>query len=464
MRKILLIFLLFLTACASLGPLPAGTPQASVTPSASFDVKIHPDGPLYVGDLLSFEVLSPTNFQTSNKSVNISLAGKHIAEKSFESFGIGGRKQATFNWVWDTHGLNPGDYTLTFQVLPDNSSWNVSINLHPAADLPALEKNAHWQTTETTCCIIYTVSGTDADKDLEMLKKTVDAQAADVERRLGKKLDNKIPITLIPRTIGHGGFASDAIYVSYLHKNYAGGVTAQVIHHEMVHWVDGSLGGALRPTALIEGLAVYLSDGHFKVEPIVPRSAAILKMGWFIPLRKLADSFYTCQHEISYTEAAGLISYMVTTYGWEAYNNFYRGIRPAEGGSQAAAIDNALREHFSISIDQLEQNYQAFLRQQTFDQATRTDMRLTVAFYDAVRRYQAALDPSAYFLNAWLPDVPSMRQRGIVADFLRHPDTPINRQIENLLVGADADLRAGNYSLAEAGIRAVNALLDVWGG
>jgi hypothetical protein len=464
MRKILLSLLLFLTACASLGPIPAGTPQPSATPSSSFTVKIHPDGRLYAGDLLSFEVLSPTDFQTSNKTVNISLAGKPIAEKSFESFGIGRRTQATFTWVWDTRGLKAGNYTLSFALLPDGTSWNETINLHPEVELSALEKDARWRTTTTTtCCTLYTISGTDADQDLNLLKSMVDVQAADVESRMGTKLKNKIPITFLPRTIGHGGFASDAIYVSYLHENYAGGAIELVVHHEMVHWVDGSLGdGGLRPSILEEGLAVYLSGGHFKMEPIVPRSAAILQMGWFIPLRPLADSFYFSQHEISYTEAAGLISYMVSTYGWKAFNTFYRDIRPTAGGSQADALDKALQDHFSISLDRLEQNYKAFLSQQTVDQTTKTDMRLTVAYYDAVRRYQVNLDPSAYFLNAWLPDVPSMRQRGIVADFLRHPDGAINRQIEDTLVAADSNLRTARYTLAEVDIRTVNALLDVW--
>jgi hypothetical protein len=73
------------------------------------------------------------------------------------------------------------------------------------------------------------------------------------------------------------------------------------------------------------------------------------------------------------------------------------------------------------------------------------------------------MDPSAYFLNAWLPDASAMRQRGIVADFVRHPDSGANRQIENLLVSADVQLRAANYNAAEIDIRAINLLLDLLG-
>jgi hypothetical protein len=56
-----------------------------------------------------------------------------------------------------------------------------------------------------------------------------------------------------------------------------------------------------------------------------------------------------------------------------------------------------------------------------------------------------------------------MRQRGIVADFVRHPDSAINQQVENLLVSADVQLRAANYIGAETNIRAINLLLDLLG-
>ena len=72
------------------------------------------------------------------------------------------------------------------------------------------------------------------------------------------------------------GLQSDGIWVSYLDRNYAGSNSEIVFHHEMVHVLDSRLGGELRPTILVEGLAVYLSGGHFKYEPLIPRAAALL--------------------------------------------------------------------------------------------------------------------------------------------------------------------------------------------
>jgi hypothetical protein len=459
MRKILLTLLLIFTACNFLSPIRPAEPPTAVS---TFKVITHPDGPLYVGDLVSFEVLSTAETDLPNQAVRISLGDKVLGEKDIQPFGMGGRHEATFYWVWNTQGLEAGAFTLTFSLLPDESRWDETFSLLPAADVPSPEPNARWESVYTDCCVINTISGTDAEKDLEALKVMVAAQAADVEARFGVKIDGKIPITFMPRVLGHGGFTSDGIYVSYLSQNYAGGATSQVTHHEMVHWLDGQQDNNLRPAILQEGLAVYLSDGHFKKEPILPRAAALLDLGWYIQLNQLADSFYLSQHEIGYVEAAALVSYLVSTYGWEEFNTFYRDIHSARGGSQAQALDSALQSRFEISLAQLENAFTAFLRQQKVDNVTRTDLRLTVAFYDTVRRYQRELDPSAYFLNAWLPNVPEMRLRGIVADLLRRPKSVIDRQIENRLIAADSSLRARNYTAAEADIRAVNVMLDLY--
>lgn len=180
----------------------------------------------------------------------------------------------------------------------------------------------------------------------------------------------------------------------------------------------------------------------------------------YIPLRELTDTFYSSQHEIGYIEAGALTDYMICTYGWEKYNAFYRDLNPL-GGPDFGVLNAGLKAHFDISLEQLETNFKASLAQQTVTESELTDVRLTFSFYDAVRRYQQVLDPSAYFMTAWLPSGDDVRQRGIVADYLRHPVTPIEQQIETYLVSGDASLRAGNYKTTELYIRVVNMLLDV---
>jgi hypothetical protein len=70
------------------------------------------------------------------------------------------------------------------------------------------------------------------------------------------------------------------------------------------------------------------------------------------------------------------------------------------------------------------------------------------------------LDPSAYFLTAWLPDGYEMRQRGIVADLLRHPSDLENIALETLLVAANQSWQNGDFTGAQISLDAVNAVLD----
>jgi hypothetical protein len=54
-----------------------------------------------------------------------------------------------------------------------------------------------------------------------------------------------------------------------------------------------------------------------------------------------------------------------------------------------------------------------------------------------------------------------MRQRGIVADYLRRPSTPENQVIEELLVEIDLHIRAGNYLKAKKELNLVDQKLDL---
>jgi hypothetical protein len=212
---------------------------------------------------------------------------------------------------------------------------------------------------------------------------------------------------------------------------------------------------------LQEGLAVYLTGGHFKPEPLGPRAAALLDLGWYIPLTKIADEFYNQQHDIGYLEAGALVQYLVETYGWGAFNKFYRNIPVPENQAISVVMDTALRDHFGISFADLETAYLAYLKSQSVTEDVRTDLQMTVTFFDTVRRYQEALDPSAYFLTAWLPDGSVMRQRGIVADLLRHPDRWENRLFESLLIRSQKELFGGDYKDAERTLKWMNWLLNM---
>jgi hypothetical protein len=100
------------------------------------------------------------------------------------------------------------------------------------------------------------------------------------------------------------------------------------------------------------------------------------------------------------------------------------------------------------------------LRAQNVTEQVKDDVRLTVGFYDTARRYQQVLDPSAYYMTTWLPDGKEMRERGIVADYLRHPSSSTNITLETLLVAAYHQLRAGNYAEAQRLVETVDQALS----
>ena len=445
----LLIIVLILPSC-----IPA-------SPTSKVEVITHPDGPLYVGDQVSFEVLAPDASQPKGSSVEVEFNGQVLGRADFSPYGLGGRDQATLWWIWDTRNLNPGRYTLTFTRLPDNFTWDETISLHPASQVPPPEPEAHWASTTTVCCTIYYITGTAAARDIAALSQEADQESADVASQLDAKLDKRIDLVLMPRVIGQGGFTESEIYVSYLDGNYIGNDAPIIFHHEFVHYYDNLLGGDNRPSIFEEGLAVYLTGGHFKPEPLLARGAALLDLGRYIPLTTLADDFYNQQHEIGYLEAATLVEYLVNTYGWQAFNDFYRTIPQSNGGTVSEAIDSALRQHFGISFADMETAYLDYLRSQPFTDDERTDLKLTVEFFDTVRRYQKVLDPSAYFLTAWLPDGAAMRQRGIVADFLRSPRGWKNRLVEAMLSRAQMELFSGDYKDTERTLKWINWVLDV---
>ncbi len=453
------------TVPTEIPPTLTSIPKATSTPlpEVEFEVLLHPDGSLYVGDQISIEVISLADLDLNDKKVQIKVLGIEDDQGTaeFDAHGIGGRMQATFNWIWDTGALQPGDYEIGFSIQPEGPAWKETVSLLPRAELPNPEPAAHWESVMIECCEIHFISGTDFAQDLHSNLEIIQFQAEEAVISMGLDFEQRIPITILPRVLGHGGFASNEIYVSYLEDNYAGNDLAQVLHHEMVHILDRRLGGDLRPSLLVEGMAVYLSEGHFKKEPLQSRAAALIDLGWYMPLTELADSFYTLQHEIGYLEGGALVDFMIKRYGWEAFSDFYRGIHPPSSDSQSEAIDTALQEHFDLTFQELEGSFIAELKRRHINPDMRADLILSVNYYEAVRRYQLLLDPSAYFLTAWLPAGEEMRERGIVADYLRRPENPQNLEIVDLLVELDQQIRAGNYLQAEKSLHLVDLKLDL---
>lgn len=446
-------------------PSPTPVPSLGLPDAAGFTVRYHPDDALFVGDLVSLEVISPSGTQLSDASLTVNVDspnGIALGPASFSGWGIAGRNQATMIWVWDTSGLSAGEHSLYFSIQPQAITWQETITLQPADALPEPLGEASWASIQTSCCEIHYLTHTAAERDIQSLAASIEGQAQKAAEQMGVNFDERVMISILPRLLGHGGFASNEINVSYLDRNYAANDWDRIVHHEMIHILDGRLGGELRPTLFVEGLAVYLTGGHYKSEPLMERCSALLddELDWFLPLQPLSDDFYTAQHEIGYLEAGAFVEYMVQRYGWEAFSSFYRDIHPAPNGKQSQAIDDALQRHFNTSFEQLEQDFITTMQSLSTPPNWAEDVYITITLFDTLRRYQQLLDPSAYFRTAWLLDTEQMRARNITADYLRHPIALQNLAIETMLVAAGEDLDNPPYPDVVKLLEAVNIILD----
>ncbi len=476
--RIIICLLLLLPSCRAFSPLsvtataPDLSPVPAKLPANGYTVHIHPEDGLYVGDLVSFEVVATElgeqrDFgEDENTGVYAEIDLRlptpvTFGPEYFQAHGIGERQQATFKWVWDTTDLEPGEYELTFRILPEGPEWNQTITLFPQDALPPDALEAEWVTTSSDCCLITYLTGTAAGRDIEDIIKQVDDKTSESLGQMRSTKSPDIHVILMPRVLGHGGFASSEIYLSYLDRNYAGEDFGQVLHHELIHVIDTGSNGETPPRILVEGLAVYHTQGHYKQDPLLPCAATLLDLGWYIPLLELSEDFYFHQHEISYMEAGALIEFMVSRWGYEAFELFYRDIyHLTPDRDEASAIDAALQRHFGITFAELEEQFLLELRSYPLEPELRDDVLLTVQLFDTIRRYQQMLDPSAYFLTAWLVTLSDFQSRDIAADYLRHPSQPENLTIENLLISAQESLVEGRFDVVRDILEAVNAVLD----
>jgi hypothetical protein len=420
-----------------------------------------------MGDQVSVEVVSPPDLNVQDATLQVQVDppnGPSLGSVKFGPWGIQGRYEATLIWAWDTKSAGVGVHTLAFNVQPQAYTWTSQVTLLPSSDMPAKQAEAAWAETQTHCCTVFYITETASQRDLPALSSIIDAQAQDALARMEADITVPITITLLPRVLGNGGFTSSEISVSYLDRDYASIDWAMVVHHEMIHAIDARLGGDFRPSIFVEGLAVYMTGGHYHPNPLMPRAAALLPgyLDLYIPLKPLADDFYASQHEIGYLEGASLVEFMVKTYGLENFFAFYRDIHNKPGESQSDSIDAALQAHFSITFAQLEQNFLAALMAEPEAASWVESVRLEIHYYETMRRYQQLLDPSAYFRTAWLLDNRTMRERGIVADYLRHPHTPVNLALETLLITAGQQMVVSDYSTASQILDQIDAVMDAY--
>lgn len=417
------------------GELPGSTGRRIIADAPEeFIVEAFPDAPYHVGDVLSFRVTYTGSEAIQGTKIRLAFADSpgDILESS--SFG-GYSKQAVFYWAVDTIDHPPGVLDFIFSIPERNQTWQFNLPLLPK---PA-QRSAEWLTVNTSCCTIHYLSGTDAEEQIDSIQRTLENETAEAYAQFASQitredapLEEPLSLFLIPIVVGHGGFAADSAVMTFSDRNWAGMNLEMLSHHEIVHVIDRYLNEGPRPALLSEGIAVYLTGGHYRKGDTLERAAALVAEGLYIPLVDITDDFYAAQHEIGYMEAAGLVAYLSNMWGWETFLEFYF-ILP-EGGRDSEIISSALENKLGITMAELEMDFVDYLSSLTPSAETRADVRLTIRTYDLIRRYQTLAIPNANFRSAWWPPIEVMLEEGIVGDYAFREKSPFNVIIESLFL------------------------------
>ncbi|MCI0398978.1 MAG: hypothetical protein L0332_10845 [Chloroflexi bacterium] len=450
---------------------PVPTPLLSDLSLAVRDVLVYPAPAVYAGEPVSFQVMPylPNGLAPDAVTVQLLVDGNQVASGNLNWRTLGGDVGSLFPWAWNTTGqagphmvsvlLDPGNLVYVGDENPNNNRVDFTLTIEAPEARPPAEVEATWLTADNNCCTVHVISNTTAHRDLEQLLALVDGAFQEASARLAEPAAQRYQVYLVDRVIGQGGYAAGSMVISYLDRDYAGGGLYEVLVHEAVHLLDHQF-APNRVVFLAEGVAVWATGGHYKQENVDQRTAALVESGLYIPLEQLIDNFYPAQHEISYLEAAGFVSFLVNTYGWERVRPFYVDVTASDAPTLHQAVDINLQIHFNKTLAQVEAEWMVYLAGLPRDRMAITDLRTTIHFYDVVRRYQNVYDPAAYYLRAWLPPAEELEQRGLTAEFTRHPESVRHITLETMLQAADAALNAGDYNRATVLLDSVSRVID----
>ena len=91
---------------------------------------------------------------------------------------------------------------------------------------------------------------------------------------------------------------------------------------------------------LVEGLAVWASDGHYSEEPIDEWAAIVAASDEYLSLSELrAGPFYDFQHETSYLESGSFVKFLVGRYGLDTLKELY-GRATGDAGHDEALVQS----------------------------------------------------------------------------------------------------------------------------
>ncbi len=447
-------------------PLP---PDISLSPGNIF---VYPVPTVYEGDRLTIQIMPtvPEAIVPESVSVHVLLNGEEMAVGTLDSRNLAGRPFGLFQWVTTAAAgsheirviLDKDNRLLPAPRQGSHNEARITLNVAEAAALSRHEREATWVRAETTCCIIHTVSGTAAYRDLPQLVPRIETAVQIASDQLDELPLRKIDVYLADRVIGQGGYAGSAIVISYSDRPYNGVQLDQMLIHEATHIIDRQF-APRRIAFLAEGVAVWASGGHYKPEDIEERAAAMLSLGYYVPLEQLINNFYPVQHEIGYLQAASFVQYLINQKGWGRFRAFYSSVTADFAFTLAESVDLNLQQYYETTLEAAEADWLDHLQNREPSPEAIADLQTSLRYYDTMRYYQLNYDPTAHFLNAWLPFPGAVREQGNPADLNRRPQSETHIALETMFVAAAEALHNGDFNRANVLLDSIARTIDSGG-
>jgi hypothetical protein len=349
------------------------------------------------------------------------------------------------------------------EAVREGGSVTLSPNLWSQVSTPTPEPppiDFTWSVSETQHFAFYFVPGTAAERDRFQVGAMAETSLSEIESVLDVELDSQMSIYLVPRVFWQGGatYADKVQLISYLDRNYTDVETWSYFTHEGTHALAQDLlqpkeDGGGPDGVLVEGLAVWASDGHYRREPIDAWAAIVAASDKYIPLADLrAGPFYDFQHETSYLEAASFVKFLVDRYGLDKFKELY-----GQATGNAEHDEALVQSLYGKGYDDLEADWLGHLASlnPTTEQAEAWGLR--VRFFDLMRRYETELDPDARLLPS---DAPPEWTSDTLKVFLDNADGQANVVLETAFIAAQERLDRGDSEGAADLLDDVEAALD----
>jgi hypothetical protein len=431
-------------------PLPETTPTSQLSsnlPTADMTqlipagaVRAYPGPEHYAGDILTFEIKTDSRFDGLTVPVLLSLDGRNPNRVE----GKGWFDQVLVPLALDTTNLT-GRHTLKFSTSDGDLNETYSFEVLPSSERPTNEVNAAWETTETACCEFHYVSGTAAARDIEFITEHFEQAAEEFSTITGSDIDPKLKVYIMDRIWGNGGFGGNGeLVISYTDRYYGptlgGGGLETLARHEFTHAAGIDMAATGDGVAFnYEGLAVYIAGGHYKPEPLAERGAALFDLG-----RSVSVGEFIGQHELDYLYPAAMLTYIVETYGMDKMWEFLASDDNPQD-DQPGSLEAALQATFGISLQDFNQDFQAWLESQDSGEQLE-DLRLTIELQDLRRKYQERYVPPPLFLFGEASKAADPDYLPVV---IREASAPANIAVELMIANGQQAIIEGDYARAE---------------